>query len=268
MTDVFEWAAGPETTKEFARLSGDFNPIHLETEAAQAAGFQDMVVHGMCVLGVVQQAARALAPQGMVLRRLDTRFSDPVFPGQTLQISGEAKEKPDGTVRIGMKPRLGDKAVVSPANFTFGPTDDDWPVPPRFDTSQDDSDVVGQSPGLSEQDIADYTKLITPPGIEFESVAPMASLLSMTDALALAYGNRKPPKPGAWVHLRQQGDFYRPVVPGQPYTCRIQEGRAVVRKAKVGFQVVINFIVEEQGGGNLIATGTVTLMYLFDKDPE
>lgn len=49
------WALSPSTTRQYAEVSGDRNPIHLSRVAARLAGFPRQIAHGM------DTAARALA---------------------------------------------------------------------------------------------------------------------------------------------------------------------------------------------------------------
>jgi acyl dehydratase len=70
------------------RLSGDYNPLHVDPKVAAAAGFDRPILHGLCSYGIVGRAVlRALcAGRPEALRRMDVRFSSPVFPGETLRI--------------------------------------------------------------------------------------------------------------------------------------------------------------------------------------
>ena len=72
------------------RLSGDVNPLHIDPEAAKAAGFERPILHGLCTFGF---AARVLLdelckgdPAKFV--SFGGRFSDVVFPGDRLNILG------------------------------------------------------------------------------------------------------------------------------------------------------------------------------------
>lgn len=69
------------------RLSGDFNPIHADPEAARAGGFPRPILHGLCSFGIAGRAVLGMlcgnAPHR--LRRIDVRFSSPVFPGETIE---------------------------------------------------------------------------------------------------------------------------------------------------------------------------------------
>lgn len=70
------------------RLSGDYNPLHADPEHAREAGFERPILHGLCAYGVAGRALiRALCdndPQRF--RRLDVRFTSPVYPGEPLEL--------------------------------------------------------------------------------------------------------------------------------------------------------------------------------------
>ncbi|MHB0766979.1 MaoC/PaaZ C-terminal domain-containing protein [Bradyrhizobium sp. 1.29L] len=69
------------------RLSGDYNPIHADPEAARKAGFERPILHGLCTFGVATRAILSAfagnAPER--LQSLSARFSRPVFPGETIR---------------------------------------------------------------------------------------------------------------------------------------------------------------------------------------
>jgi acyl dehydratase len=47
---VAEWTFSPftrEDLRRYADASGDLNPLHLDREVAQQAGFEDVIAHGM-----------------------------------------------------------------------------------------------------------------------------------------------------------------------------------------------------------------------------
>lgn len=68
------------------RLNGDDNPLHADPAVARAAGFERPILHGLCTYGVAGFSVIALAcgMDATRLRRLDARFTAPVFPGETL----------------------------------------------------------------------------------------------------------------------------------------------------------------------------------------
>ena len=70
------------------RLSGDFNPLHIDPSVAMAAGFPRPILHGLCTFGIAGRAlvSHLCANQPGRLRRFDVRFSSPVFPGETVRV--------------------------------------------------------------------------------------------------------------------------------------------------------------------------------------
>lgn len=68
------------------RLSGDYNPLHADPKVAASAGFRAPILHGLCTYGVVGraliQAVGDSDPASM--RRMDVRFTSPVYPGETV----------------------------------------------------------------------------------------------------------------------------------------------------------------------------------------
>lgn len=70
------------------RLSGDYNPLHIDPEVAAGAGFDRPILHGLCHYGMAGRALiKALCGDDPAqLVRLDTRFTRPVFPGEPLRV--------------------------------------------------------------------------------------------------------------------------------------------------------------------------------------
>lgn len=80
----------------FAGLSGDFNQIHTDAEFAAKDTFGQRVAHGL----LVQSIATGLAVQSGVIegtvlafRELATKFSLPVFIGDTVHVQLEIVDK-------------------------------------------------------------------------------------------------------------------------------------------------------------------------------
>jgi acyl dehydratase len=69
------------------RLSGDYNPIHADPEAARKAGFERPILHGLCTFGVATRAILStfVSKTPEHLKSLSVRFSRPVFPGETIR---------------------------------------------------------------------------------------------------------------------------------------------------------------------------------------
>lgn len=68
------------------RLSGDYNPLHIDPNVATTAGFEQPILHGLCTYGVVGRALLvAVADNDPArIKKINVRFSAPVFPGETI----------------------------------------------------------------------------------------------------------------------------------------------------------------------------------------
>ncbi|CAH1654969.1 MULTISPECIES: MaoC/PaaZ C-terminal domain-containing protein [unclassified Chelatococcus] len=69
------------------RLSGDDNPLHVDPEIARSAGFSEPILHGLCTLGIAGHGLlRNVCDYDPArLRKMNLRFSSPVFPGETIR---------------------------------------------------------------------------------------------------------------------------------------------------------------------------------------
>ncbi|EHK43409.1 hypothetical protein TRIATDRAFT_33165 [Trichoderma atroviride IMI 206040] len=63
------------------RLSGDYNPLHIDPGFAKMGGFKAPILHGLCTFGV---AGKAVYDRFGAFRNVKVRFAGPVIPGQTI----------------------------------------------------------------------------------------------------------------------------------------------------------------------------------------
>ncbi|MDB5988019.1 MAG: hypothetical protein JWR16_3072 [Nevskia sp.] len=70
------------------RLCGDYNPMHVDPEAAAEAGFEKPILHGLSAYGTAGRAILGLLCENQPerLRTLNVRFTNFVYPGETLSV--------------------------------------------------------------------------------------------------------------------------------------------------------------------------------------
>lgn len=97
-----------EWTRRYAHASGDLNPIHLDDDAARAAGFPSVIAHGMSVLALACEEIADRFAAGDIGRvaAVGGRFSAPVPTGEELSV--EMQPYDDGSVvRFGCRTPAG-----------------------------------------------------------------------------------------------------------------------------------------------------------------
>ncbi len=75
-----------DQSQRYAEASRDFSSYHISDDAARAAGFPRIFIHGLCTMAMTGSAAVKLlcANDPSRLRRLAVRFSSVVYPGQDI----------------------------------------------------------------------------------------------------------------------------------------------------------------------------------------
>jgi acyl dehydratase len=84
------------------RLAGDYNPLHIDPEVARSAGFDRPILHGLGAYGMVGRALIKVlcGDDAAKLRRLDVRFTSPVFPGEPLHVDIWKLARGDAAFRL------------------------------------------------------------------------------------------------------------------------------------------------------------------------
>ena len=103
-----------DQTFRYSEASGDPMPIHLDEDAAEAAGLPGIIAHGFCVLAFtswgileglgVEDPAR--------LKRLAARFARPVLPGQEIETRAWAIGSESGSSSFAFETAVGDTLVI------------------------------------------------------------------------------------------------------------------------------------------------------------
>jgi 3-oxoacyl-[acyl-carrier protein] reductase len=78
----------------FANLTGDFNPLHIDSNFAAEFGYPAPVAHGMLSASFISTLIGTLLPgPGSLWIGLSLEFVSPVFAGETIEIEGKVKQK-------------------------------------------------------------------------------------------------------------------------------------------------------------------------------
>jgi len=80
LEELFRWRVVRSTALRYARVSGDFNPIHLGVLPARLLGLDRPVLHGQCAEAMIWRVvvAHRLGGDMTRLRRSRIRFTAPI----------------------------------------------------------------------------------------------------------------------------------------------------------------------------------------------
>lgn len=93
-----------EDVADFARISTDNNPVHLDEEFAKTTAFGRRIAHGMFGAGLISAAIGTKLPgYGTIYMGQNLKFMRPVYLGDTITAYVEVLEKIDAKKRLKLK---------------------------------------------------------------------------------------------------------------------------------------------------------------------
>lgn len=107
LTERFTVRITQEMVDAFCKLSGDVNPLHIDADYARKSGYPDRVVFGMLTASFYSTLAGMYLPgEYCLLHEVTSKFTNPVFVGDTLDVSGTVLEIDERFKRILIKVRI------------------------------------------------------------------------------------------------------------------------------------------------------------------
>lgn len=101
------------------RLLGDRHHMHIDPEAARAAGMPRPFLHGLCTLAAVTlPVAETLGAHPADVVELEARFAAPVFPGERLDVHGWQ----DGDAGLRFETSAHERTAISGGRIRFRST--------------------------------------------------------------------------------------------------------------------------------------------------
>ena len=82
----------------YAAVSGDFNPIHLDPEAAAFAGLGGPILHGLCTYGWATECFVNYLGDPARVKRVKVRFSKPVALEDVITFTGTVTSIANGVL--------------------------------------------------------------------------------------------------------------------------------------------------------------------------
>lgn len=82
-----DFVVGAEELQQFATLSGDCNPLHVDADFARSKGFDGVVVHGALLVAKISQLIGMQLPgRDSVWTGLTLQFRHPLYVGQAARV--------------------------------------------------------------------------------------------------------------------------------------------------------------------------------------
>ena len=97
----------------YAGASGDFNPIHIDTEVGAMAGLGGAILQGLCTMAWAVDAAVNYLGDPTRVRRVKVRFSKPVMIEDVITFEGKVTAIEGGklTAEISAKNQKGEEVL-------------------------------------------------------------------------------------------------------------------------------------------------------------
>lgn len=90
-----------ESARQFAQLSGDWNPLHTDSDYARRTAYGRIILHGAFSAGLLSRLAGMHLPgQECLLHGMRLRFLAPIVPPASLRVAGRISGETGGVGRV------------------------------------------------------------------------------------------------------------------------------------------------------------------------
>jgi acyl dehydratase len=102
-----DFVVSAEELQQFATLSGDFNPLHVDADFARSKGFEGAVVHGALLLAKVSQLIGMQLPgRDSVWTGISLQFRQPLYLGRQARVEAVVGRLSEATGMVVLKLKL------------------------------------------------------------------------------------------------------------------------------------------------------------------
>ncbi|MFC4337335.1 MaoC/PaaZ C-terminal domain-containing protein [Salininema proteolyticum] len=123
-----EFSVTREDLRAYADASGDHNPIHLDEEAARAAGLPTVIAHGMFTMGLAARAVTEWRDEAGLeadVSALTARFAKPVLvdaeKGGEVTVEAKVRKVSPESLELAVTATSQGARVLAPARVTCVP---------------------------------------------------------------------------------------------------------------------------------------------------
>ena len=108
----------------YAKITGDVNPLHMNSEYAEGTKFGRRVVHGMLVASFISTMMGTVFPgEGALYLGQEIKFRKPVFIGDIIKVRAEVTQKVESSKMLEMKTTItnqrGETVITGKARVTW-----------------------------------------------------------------------------------------------------------------------------------------------------
>ena len=108
--DSFEIVITESMVNDFAKISGDYNQLHMDENYAKSTKLEKRICHGMLLASFFSKLVGMLLPgKNSLYFSQSLNFQNPCFIGDMVTVEGEVFEKSEATKMISLNTKITNK---------------------------------------------------------------------------------------------------------------------------------------------------------------